>query len=97
MPEEVEGDDEWLVECIVDERQRGCQIEHLVRWQGYGESEDEWKTEEQLSNATVVLQAWKTRKSQTEESLPSVARVVASEGGRYQVALDEDFRPDARI
>ncbi|KAG9225880.1 hypothetical protein CCMSSC00406_0006498 [Pleurotus cornucopiae] len=41
-PVQVDGEEEWLVECIIDERKGCCGAEFLVRYKGYGADEDRW-------------------------------------------------------
>lgn len=54
------------VDRIVSERQKKSRngrmiTEYLVRFEGLGEDEDEWKTAVQLKNAPEVLQTWRAR------------------------------------
>jgi len=52
-PVEIEGDNIYVVEQILNSRRRGKGIQFLVRWQGYGPEDDTWET---LSNLPGALQ-----------------------------------------
>jgi hypothetical protein len=52
-----EGEEEWAVEKIVDERKRGRRIEYLVKWVGYGDEENRWLPRRKLIDC-VALDAW---------------------------------------
>lgn len=59
-PIDVEGEQEWLVERIVDEKGRGLRRKFLVKWEGYPDSENTW---EPLGNvdATEAYDVWTRR------------------------------------
>ena len=54
-PIEVDGDDEWEVETILDTRKRYGKQEFLVKWKGYPPYENSWEPEENLTNAPEVV------------------------------------------
>lgn len=60
-----DGQEEWEVECIVDERKRGRGRQYLVRWAGWDASADEWIAGADMEE-TEALDKWKAR-SQTQE------------------------------
>ena len=50
-PDLIEGEEEYEVEQILDSRVRGCQrqIQYLVKWVGYPDSDNQWLDAEQLT------------------------------------------------
>jgi len=59
----VSGEEEYEIEAILKHRYRrprsGVRIEYLVRWEGYGPSEDSWEPEENLGNSNEILEEYK--------------------------------------
>jgi hypothetical protein len=53
-PPPVRG--EFVVEKILDSRQRSKRIEYLIKWSGYPKSMASWEPEENLKNAKDLLQ-----------------------------------------
>jgi hypothetical protein len=51
------GEEEHVIERILDERRRGRGWQYLVRWKGYGQSDDEWLTRRELEE-TIALDEW---------------------------------------
>ena len=43
-PDLINGEEEYEVEHIIDSRQfgRGCQVQYLVKWKGYPNSDNQW-------------------------------------------------------
>src|ERR1700733_4160135 len=57
-----EGEEpEWTVESILNQRQRGRQLQYLVKWQGYPIEEATWEPEAHLTNATELIQEFQER------------------------------------
>ena len=52
-----EGEQEWLIERILDERVRGRGHQFLVRWRGWGAEEDRWLPGRELTD-TEALDVW---------------------------------------
>ncbi len=57
-----DGEVEWLVESIVDERKRGRGRQYLVRFAGYGPDHDQWIARTELLH-NEALDRWENRSS----------------------------------
>lgn len=59
----VSGEEEYEIEAILKYRFRklraGVRREYLVRWEGYGPTEDSWEPEENLGNSNEILEEYK--------------------------------------
>jgi len=53
----ADGEQEWLIDRIIDERWRGRGHQYLVRWQGWGPEEDRWIAGSELGE-TEALEIW---------------------------------------
>jgi hypothetical protein len=106
--EEV-GDDEYVIDQIVEEKRTRFGVRYLVHFQGYSSQDNEWKSASELEEtAPELLKAWKSRVNrpvaepvQTPSILTKptrVARLISSEpskqGPVWTVALDDDDGPD---
>jgi hypothetical protein len=63
LPVLVDGNEEWEVECILDERVRRRRKEFLVKWKGYGREEATWQSRAELTNAPGALGSWEKAKT----------------------------------
>jgi hypothetical protein len=61
----ADGEEEWTVEEIIDERRRGHGMQYLVRWSGYGEEEDRWLLRRELEK-NAALDVWERRREEPE-------------------------------
>ena len=60
-PDIIEGEEEYEIEAILAHRGKGTRQQFLVKWLGYPDSENEWKsTRELLQNARELLTAYKS-------------------------------------
>jgi hypothetical protein len=57
----TQGQEEWQVEEIIDERKRGDGHQYLVRWTGHGTEDEQWLPGAQLHENTA-LDEWEARK-----------------------------------
>jgi hypothetical protein len=62
VPMAVVQDNYFEVEDILDSRQRGKQIEYLVRWEGYGHEHDSWEPARHFNRCPEILQEFHQRK-----------------------------------
>ena len=60
-PDVIDGENEWEPEAILRHRKRGRSMQYLVKWKEYPTSENSWETEDNLSNAEDLLNAYKRR------------------------------------
>jgi RNase H-like domain found in reverse transcriptase/Reverse transcriptase (RNA-dependent DNA polymerase)/Integrase zinc binding domain/Chromo (CHRromatin Organisation MOdifier) domain/Zinc knuckle len=60
-PQEVEGEKEWEVEDILDEKDSHGERMYLLRWKGYPPCEDTWEPESHLEGAKELLTAFRKR------------------------------------
>ena len=62
LPELVDGQSEFEVESILQHRfvGRKKEVHYLVLWHGYSRVESTWEPEENLRNASEVLEAYKS-------------------------------------
>jgi hypothetical protein len=51
----VVQDNYFEVEDILDSRQRGKQIEYLIRWEGYGHEHDSWEPARHFNRCPEIL------------------------------------------
>jgi hypothetical protein len=96
--DEHEGDDEFEVERIVDEKEINGHTEFLVRWAGFGKDHDSWVHKNKLF-APGVLEAWRAEKQRQIAAKVVVQRVhgmrVTDQGDMlYLVEIDETAGPD---
>ena len=43
LPEMIDGEEEWVVEEILDSRMMNRKLCYLVKWQGYGVEHNSWE------------------------------------------------------
>ena len=65
-PVVVDGEEEWIVDKILQHRVRGKTTYYLVRWKGFTRDHDTWEPEKNLKNAKGKLKEYK------ELGLPAV-------------------------
>jgi len=57
-PVEVEGEEEYIVEEILDSRLRRNKLEFLVKWEGYTNENNSWEPEDNCRNAHNAIAAF---------------------------------------
>ena len=55
-PVEIEGEEEYEVEKILDVKKAGRQLQYLVKWKGWGEESNSWEPKANLKNAPLAIQ-----------------------------------------
>ena len=60
-PELVDGEEEYVVEEILDSRMFQHRLQYLVKWEGYGIENNTWEYAENLDNAAEVVADFHTR------------------------------------
>ncbi|KAL4260718.1 hypothetical protein AB1N83_011879 [Pleurotus pulmonarius] len=63
----LDGEEEWLVEAIVDERKGRRGSEYLVRYRGYGAEEDRWLPRKDVEDLEA-LDVWLAKKPSRRSS-----------------------------
>lgn len=59
--DEVQGDEYFQVEEILDSRRRGRRVEYLVKWEGYGHEHDSWEPVAHFEKCPEMLQQFHQR------------------------------------
>ncbi|CDR49787.1 RHTO0S33e00188g1_1 [Rhodotorula toruloides] len=59
-PIDVDGEEEYEVEAIVDEKGKGRGLRYLVKWRGYPDTDNGWEPLENVKD-TEALKRWKER------------------------------------
>ena len=66
QPVEIEGQEEFEVEKILDHRKRGKGIEYLIAWKGYPMAERSWEPDKNLTHAPEALRTYWENKGRWE-------------------------------
>lgn len=53
----ADGQEEWQIDEIIDQRRRGRGYQYLVRWTGYGPEEDCWLARKDVEKC-AALDRW---------------------------------------
>ena len=61
-PIDLQGEEEWEVDKILDSRQTKQGRKYLVRWKGFSEADDSWEPAEHLLNASAALADYQTQR-----------------------------------
>lgn len=64
---EIEGEEEWEVEEVLDKRKRRGKVEYLVSWRGYGAEDDTWEPEGNLEHAKELVEEFEKRFPEAEK------------------------------
>ena len=66
-PVDIEGDEEWEVTEVLDERNRRGQREYHVRWKGFSEAYDSWEPARHLRHVGEAVEAFKQKKKRNKK------------------------------
>ena len=58
-PIDIDGEDEWEVERVLDESMKRGKSRFLVRWKGYSEAHDSWEIVDHLENAQEKIKEYR--------------------------------------
>ncbi|SGY26778.1 BQ5605_C018g08785 [Microbotryum silenes-dioicae] len=61
----VQGNEEWEVDRIVDEKGKGKRKRYLVKWKGWADSDNTWEPRAHLEE-TIVLEEWERERAEGE-------------------------------
>jgi hypothetical protein len=62
-PMEVEGEAEYVVESILRSKKVGRGLHYLVKWKGYGHSENTWENRDTMAD-TAALKDFEDKQKQ---------------------------------
>ncbi|CCO36844.1 Retrotransposable element Tf2 155 kDa protein type 1 [Rhizoctonia solani AG-1 IB] len=57
-PVTVEGEEEYIVEAILDNKRRGNKWWYLVKWEGYGPEHNSWEPKENLEHSKDLIKKY---------------------------------------
>jgi hypothetical protein len=60
-PTLVDGEEEFIIDHIVDHRAKGRTHEYLVRWLGYGPEHNTWEPQKALSDTEAFERYWQSK------------------------------------
>lgn len=91
----VSDEEEYEVETIIGDKKRGKTTLYLVKWNGFGESENSWEPESNLANCPHKIKAYKEekeRKMKAQQAGTASKRAKVEEGtpwGFVEAVMDE--------
>ncbi|SGY26736.1 BQ5605_C018g08765 [Microbotryum silenes-dioicae] len=94
----VQGNEEWEVEHIVDEKGKGKRKKFLVKWKGWADSDNTWEPRSHLEE-TAALDRWenKNREGGREQPRPKPVIVDGQEEWVVREILEETTRGKKRF
>lgn len=70
-PVDVEGQEEYEVEEILDSRLYRRKLEYLVRWKGYDDASNTWEPAENVKNAPLLIKEFHKKHPQAPKQIAS--------------------------
>jgi hypothetical protein len=98
-PDEIEGEEEYEVESIIDSRAYGRHktLQYLVKWQGYGEEENSWEPASSVKNAAEEVTGFHERHPEKPgPAPPRPPRQTTAQGKKKAAPALEAPRRSAR-
>jgi hypothetical protein len=72
-PVEIDRENEYEVESILDSRLRRGKLQYLVKWKGYSVSENTWEPEDMLGNSPGKIRAFHRKYPSAPRRIPATA------------------------
>lgn len=91
-PVEVDGELEFKIDRILETRKKGRGLQYLVRWQGYGDSENTWEPRSILED-TVALEEFEKNRPTEKENLTKRARKNPRQTAQHDLQREDNALP----
>ena len=83
-PDLIEGQEEYEVEEILDQRKQGRRYQYLVHWKGYPDSSNKWITRMNLKNARELVEAYNIWHPNSMPLRTTLANIEQTNLGTYK-------------
>ena len=67
LPDIIQGEEEWEVEAILNDKIVGKTRKYLIKWKGFGDDSNTWQTATDLKHAKDKIQEYKDQKALTSK------------------------------
>ncbi len=79
---EVDGEEQWEVDRILDRRTRNGTVEYLVRWVGFGDVYNQWVARKDMRADELIAEFENVRKKRTPPMIDQAHITKKRSGGR---------------